>query len=326
MVKFRAQWGIRAKLCVALLFIMVLPGLVILVLVEPQTKQDYDTCLAVLLALAVSLVFPLAHLLARFVIVAELDKINKFCLQVRKGKRGIFFDLPLQADEENEILTLKRNLNWMLYAVSSREKSLYTYLAETKKDKNRFQKLSTLDPLTQLYNRRYFDSRLHRAIEESLSDGSGFCLVLMDLDRFKQVNDSFGHQVGDQLLVSLATNIKDSTRKAGDVAFRYGGDEFGVLVFSEDPDGVVKAMKRILVRHAVYMVGDSTLSMGMAYFNRQDKADGDVNDLCRDLFEQADQAVYQAKKKGGGQIVYEKSMKRRGRNNPPDLTLFVGKG
>jgi diguanylate cyclase (GGDEF)-like protein len=305
---------------------MVLPGLVLLVFVSPQTKQEYDTCLAVFLALAVSLVFPLAHLISKFVIAAELEKINNFCLQVRKGKRGIFFDLPLQADEENEILTLKRNLNWMLYAVSSREKSLYNYLAETKKDKHRFQELSNLDPLTRLYNRRFFDARLHEAIQKALMNGSGFCLVLIDVDRFKQVNDCYGHQVGDQLLVGLAENIKSSTRKTGDVAFRYGGDEFGALIFSEDRVGLKKVMKRILVRHTFYMVGDSTLSMGMAFFNPRGKQKMEIAYLCRELFEKADQAVYQAKKKGGGQIVCENSMRKCRQNKHADLTLFAGKG
>ena len=85
------------------------------------------------------------------------------------------------------------------------------------------------DGLTDLPNRTLFRDRTQQALHRSRRDGSGFALLVVDLDNFKEVNDTFGHPSGDALLVEVATRMR-RTLRGGDTVARLGGDEFGVIV------------------------------------------------------------------------------------------------
>lgn len=91
--------------------------------------------------------------------------------------------------------------------------------------------ISIRDPLTGLFNRRHFDGALDQAIADAQKGGLPFSLLLIDLDRFKPINDQFGHAAGDALLVSVAKSLMAAVRET-DVAARVGGDEFAVLAFT----------------------------------------------------------------------------------------------
>lgn len=90
-------------------------------------------------------------------------------------------------------------------------------------------KQSLLDPLTSVANRRAFENRLKWQIEDAETNRSEFCLVLADLDEFKQINDSYGHQVGDSVLQKFAAALLEST-KGQDLVARFGGDEFAIIM------------------------------------------------------------------------------------------------
>ena len=155
------------------------------------------------------------------------------------------------------------------------------------------ERLALYDVLTELANRRLFHDRLDQAFLSAQRNGTGFALMLLDLDRFKEINDTLGHQTGDAVLVHLAERLKEVAR-ASDTVARLGGDEFAlVLPGVEDASTALFVAERI--RRALddpFLVGELTLeletSIGIAIFPR-DGAD------IEQLLKRADLALYASK-------------------------------
>ena len=167
-----------------------------------------------------------------------------------------------------------------------------------------------LDPLTGLPNRVYFMNRLERALDESRRQTSSVAVLFLDLDRFKLINDSLGHEAGDQLLIAVGQRLKTAVRP-GDTVARFGGDELIVLLeeVAEDADATVVA-ERIIegVRKplvvAQHEISVST-SIGIAVSGGPDD---DANLLIRN----ADIALYRAKELGASRYtVFDESMAQR---------------
>jgi diguanylate cyclase len=107
--------------------------------------------------------------------------------------------------------------------------ALHKNLREIDELQEQLREQANRDPLTGLYNRRYLDSTLERELARCKRDGNSLALILIDIDHFKQVNDTYGHQAGDEILLRLAALLAGMAR-AGDVACRYGGEEFLLLM------------------------------------------------------------------------------------------------
>jgi len=157
------------------------------------------------------------------------------------------------------------------------------------------------DELTGLFNRRAFNLRLHEEVVRAQRYGSPVSLVMMDLDGFKQINDSMGHGAGDALLTSVGMLLKSQLR-ATDVAFRYGGDEFALVLASttESDAWVVSEKMRSILRSMVShtetgMRVHATASFGVASFGK-DIADPQA------LLSAADAALYRAKQRGRDRV------------------------
>ena len=105
-------------------------------------------------------------------------------------------------------------------------------------------RLSTIDPLTGLFNRGFFFAALEREIARSARSGRGFCLLMMDLDELKAINDRLGHFHGDRVLRAVGEVVNDGVRRI-DTAARYGGDEFVVLLPETDPTGAFVLAEKI---------------------------------------------------------------------------------
>lgn len=153
------------------------------------------------------------------------------------------------------------------------------------------------DSLTQLYNRRHFDERLREEISRESRYGGKFTLALMDLDRFKAYNDTYGHLAGDALLAQTGRSIRESVRSV-DPVFRYGGDEFAILLPLTDRTGAETVLERI--RGKIYNDFSSngvpvTLSIGLACWP-------DDGVTQSDLIRAADKALYQSKRAGGNRV------------------------
>ena len=161
---------------------------------------------------------------------------------------------------------------------------------------------SFLDPLTHLYNRRYFDDLLEKEIFRSRRNGKPISLLTMDLDGFKAYNDTFLHAAGDIALQEIASILKDCIREVDTVA-RLGGDEFAILLVESSALGARDRAKRIIQRVRAHLLPGRenirterlSASIGVATFP------DDAFDR-HDLTQKSDHALYMAKHQGGGKV------------------------
>jgi two-component system cell cycle response regulator len=165
------------------------------------------------------------------------------------------------------------------------------------------QRLAITDGMTGIWNHRYFQLRFDQEIDRSARFRRPFCLLLCDIDDFKAVNDTYGHLVGDSVLIELARRIRSEVRDI-DVLARYGGEEFVLILPETDTDGGLRAAEKIRRRIADAPFGRDrqvpvTLSIGLACFPR---AGTEQTALLR----AADVALYEAKARGKDRtVVYQ---------------------
>jgi len=161
-------------------------------------------------------------------------------------------------------------------------------------------KLSIRDPLTNLYNRHFFERKFTEEAKRAARQDYPLFLVLIDVDRFKFYNKERGSKEGDKLLKKIAEVIKNCTRRHVDSTFRYGGDEFAILIPQTDTPQVIQIVERI--RNALKKeISDVGFSIGIAKFIRRE--DKKLEEDLEDLIDRAQEAVYQAKDAGGDQAV-----------------------
>ncbi|MFO7610400.1 MAG: diguanylate cyclase [Candidatus Krumholzibacteriia bacterium] len=175
--------------------------------------------------------------------------------------------------------------------------SLYNLRLQTK-----LREQANRDPLTGLFNRRYLVDSLDRELHRAQRQGTALGLVVLDLDHFKNFNDSYGHEAGDLLLQNVGEILRAAVRQS-DIVCRYGGEEF-VLVMPESPsadtcrrvDELRVLVRNLTIRHEDRLLGSITVSAGVAV------APGDGLS-ARDLFAAADAALYAAKSGGRDRLV-----------------------
>jgi len=158
------------------------------------------------------------------------------------------------------------------------------------------------DPLTGAHNRRALDVELARRLSTESSEVPSGALVLFDIDHFKDLNDSLGHDVGDDVLRHLVAKWRERLRRS-DVLVRIGGDEFVVLLGDSDPESVEAVARDLLTiaDGAILTVTGvaSSVSAGMALFRPEENA--------AQLLRRADDALYLAKRAGRGRLVVDRA-------------------
>ncbi|TCK05739.1 EAL domain-containing protein [Marinobacterium mangrovicola] len=176
--------------------------------------------------------------------------------------------------------------------------AIYQDISAEKEAEESLQKLAYNDALTGLYNRASFKLHLQKALERMKRYDEQFAVLFIDLDRFKEVNDSFGHECGDRLLEQVAERLNEQLREV-DLACRLGGDEFTVLVPHVDQtEGLaVLADKLIAAISKPYLVDGQELFIGCSIGIVLAPTDGEESDL---LMRNADAAMYHAKESGRG--------------------------
>jgi diguanylate cyclase (GGDEF)-like protein len=198
--------------------------------------------------------------------------------------------------DQGDVVTVAVNLTAMVLLV-------YVGLVvgrEQRRSREAAIRASTVDALTGLFNRPFLFAAVEREIARSSRSGRGFCLLMMDLDELKPVNDHFGHHVGDRLLRRVGEVIRIGVRRI-DTPARYGGDEFAVLAPETDPTGAFVLAEKI--RQGVTEVPietaegaiHPTLSIGVVAY----PDDGGSADA---LFIAADQAMYASKRAGRNRV------------------------
>jgi len=179
-------------------------------------------------------------------------------------------------------------------------------IEERKKIQAELERIITLDPLTSLFNRRHFFELTQNELDRSRRYNRPISIIMLDIDHFKQVNDRFGHLVGDRVIVEVAQRVKKALRRI-DLACRYGGEEFAILLPETNIRQAEMVANRLwqLVTKQPTVSGELklkiTVSVGVATYQLKGLITVDT------LLDRADQAMYQAKQAGRNQVmVYSK--------------------
>jgi len=162
------------------------------------------------------------------------------------------------------------------------------------------------DPLTGIHNRRYFDLFLNNEVNRSVRLGSGLAIVLLDIDHFKDYNDTFGHPAGDKVIQNVALCIKEGRRNT-DVAARIGGEEFALVLPETQVEGALIVAEKIqeAIHSSLSFEHRITVSIGISSLSGADiKAET--------LVKEADLALYEAKQAGRDRIcVFERPVSEK---------------
>jgi diguanylate cyclase (GGDEF)-like protein len=246
------------------------------------------------------LIFPVTYVVVHRVVMA----INELSRVVRRFASG---DLAARSSvrRNDEIGELAKAFHGMAEELGRKHQEIIALNADLEERVQRrtrqLRELASREPLTGLYNRRHFNEVLAARFAEAVRYGSDLSCVMMDLDDFKSVNDRFGHHIGDELLV-LASLTVSSQLRAADLAARYGGDEFIVLLPQTEADRAQVLAERITDKFAQDLAEKlphirTSLSIGIV--SLADSAAESPDDLLR----AADEAMYRAKARGKSRII-----------------------
>lgn len=209
----------------------------------------------------------------------------------------------LKAHIENEIETIGIVAVFSDITELQELKDASIAMEKIKSLNTQLERLSYLDALTNIPNRRFFDESLSREWKRAVRNQEPLSLIIIDVDYFKEFNDTFGHQQADQCLIQIAAVLSQSIKRASDFAARYGGDEFAVILpktHLEAAHQIAQKMQHgvidLHITHPGSPNGLATITLGVACINPTTENSPET------LFTAADQALYRAKKAGRNKI------------------------
>jgi diguanylate cyclase (GGDEF)-like protein len=264
-----------------------------------------DVVLVLLLTFGLRMVFrPLEHLQRALFQLAsshgdELDELSRLGRtefdSVIDGFNQVLRKLKLIIAERTEAeLTVRAAIHRSHEAFAQ----IQATQAELVEKNLQLEALSKTDQLTGVFNRRHLDAVLISELERHRRDGSVFSIILIDVDRFKAINDNHGHQVGDRVLVEMAERILETTRDA-DTVGRWGGEEFLIICPDAPPHAAVlfaERLRRTVSEQPFQAAGAMTASLGVASVQPGDTIHG--------MISRADQALYRGKNNGRDRVEY----------------------
>jgi len=227
------------------------------------------------------------------------EQFRAYAVFALESPRGSLGTLSLYWDEPHAISSIEVSVG-QLFAQRAgamlQSASLYEQATEE----------SLTDVLTGLPNRRYFDRRLTEECERAKRYRHSFALLMIDLDGFKTVNDTFGHAIGDSVIQQVAAALKRIIRSS-DMVARFGGDEFAVIVPEADQEAAIhlaEKIKMVLAATKLHLPNDTqkfvSACMGIAIYPAE-------RDTAQALFELADQRMFRAKRLSSGSIVFSET-------------------
>jgi diguanylate cyclase len=198
----------------------------------------------------------------------------------------------------------KRSQNLLEERVQERTLELNITLQELESVNEELERKNVLDELTGLHNRRFYDQKILAEYRRSRRNLTPLSLVIIDIDHFKQVNDNHGHLIGDQCLIWLSDHIKQSLKRSADKAFRYGGEEFCLILPDTTLKGAIMLSEQL--RHSIaehhfnfeHLEFSVTISCGITTYQQQ------KNVTPEELFSLADKALYKAKHSGRNKTMH----------------------
>ncbi len=218
-----------------------------------------------------------------------------------EGQEWVDFLLTHQGESHKTKLSIDSEIYYFLASASIVDSRRLVYsiiltdISEQVKAKKALTLLTLNDTLTNIGNRRFFDQKIQEHITLSQRYNAPFSLLLLDIDFFKKINDRYGHDVGDQVLIDFTALIKKSLRE-GDIFARIGGEEFAILLpFTTKDKAYILAQKLRETVEKTHGVTPITMSVGLVQYEKGDDA--------ALLFKRADALLYKAKEGGRNKVV-----------------------
>jgi diguanylate cyclase (GGDEF)-like protein len=264
--------------------------------IEDINKEvKLNTIAAIILKVIASImIFALVYVAINMIVIKNLNRLTHVMKRIASGDLSAHTALKRRKSDRNtafgDIAPAGDELDYLLEGFS-------TMAEKIKNDQDELQRLATYDSLTGLYNRRKFSSSLQEEIARYRDESNALSLLIIDLDHFKNINDTYGHQVGDEALRIVSKVVNDHIRR-DDISARYGGEEIAVILpRTSNKDAAVLAeriRKAIETQGIEYETGKTlyvTASIGVATLKSRTGTD---NELIRS----ADAALYAAKRDG----------------------------
>ena len=288
-----------------LILLVVVPALPVLALTLYSAFEERALNLAGIALVTILLVLGAWYGTEVFVL-RNIRTLLDTARRVRSGDLGARTGLHHERDELNQV---GREFDEMAETLQRRD-------LELKKAMQELQEQAITDPLTGLHNTRYLRELLPGELLRAKRKGSPLAVIMIDVDHFKRVNDSLGHEAGDRVLRELGALFKQSIR-GSDIACRYGGEEFAIILADATSESARRkaediraAVKRLKLSHGGKPIGDVTVSLGVALFPYH-------ADQTTTLLRRADEALYQAKGAGRDRVaVSDAGAAPQGRETP----------
>lgn len=246
-------------------------------------------------------------------LIGQNHKIVKHKDMDKSVYKRLWLSLENNKDWSGELKNRKKDGSYYwVHAVISpifdekNEKIGYTAIRQDITDKKRIEELSITDALTNIYNRRHFNDIFPKIIYNSKRNNKLISFLIIDIDHFKQYNDTYGHQMGDTALIKVASTIKNSLKREHDICFRLGGEEFGVIYKTSTKEASIelantirKNIEDLHIEHAKNSASKYiTASMGLVCENSNDIKNED------EIYRDGDELLYKAKESGRNKIIF----------------------
>ncbi len=219
----------------------------------------------------------------------QLEQVKQEVLSVKNS-----YQLLLEEQQESQDLLEER--------VQERTLELHITLQELEEANHELEQKNTLDELTGLFNRRFYDQKILAEYRRSKRNLTPLSLIIIDIDYFKAVNDNYGHLAGDYCLIWLSNHLKKSLKRGSDMAFRYGGEEFCIILPDTDEKGAVVFAEALRAAIEYQPCNHEnidiplTISSGIFTYIQQKDIQPEQ------MFTKADKALYEAKHNGRNQV------------------------
>ena len=300
-----------------------------------MVQKDFNQVSAITFAVSIFLALSLPSLIIKMLVGNPLGKIKTFSNKIKDGFYNERLSVPKDSanqDDEDDFKSVMRNMNWMARKIALREtelKETIKELAESRSYINKqneklilvnkklitmqqdlekrskdleiayqqMKKMAMTDPLTGIANRRKFFSELDKIIINKNDFEHNLSIVMIDIDHFKKVNDTYGHEIGDKVLAEVAEILKQNTR-TDDVVARVGGEEYAIMFQDITSEQTIEIIKRIksTIENNSFMIDKKnylnvTISAGLCSLHH-------LPEKIDKIYEYADTALYYSKNNG----------------------------
>ncbi|MGE3959433.1 MAG: diguanylate cyclase [Vicinamibacterales bacterium] len=226
----------------------------------------------------------------RFTRIAQLDDIRELRKRMSDEVGNLRRSVAEKQKKDEEAYT----------QLTARVETLQRKLSEMEVE-------ATIDPLTKVGNRRQFEGSLARLVSKAKDSGTSLSLAMIDVDHFKKINDTHGHPIGDRVLLCVAQALAKGVRQT-DVVCRYGGEEFAILLPGASATEVEGRMKKLLldIANSTYEYDVITRKEQVHFTVSCGLVDLDSEETAETMVKRADEALYEAKKKGRNRVITRK--------------------